>query len=134
MKRRPILVPALAMTAALAVGAATAATAFAEAPSRPRELTCSDGTTFTGEQVRFGLGQPPATWRNVVQGAEPAAFTFHANTITAPDGTVVERLTYDHTQGVVRNQAVVTCSFIIPIGPFTGYQADFTGFFVPAKR
>jgi hypothetical protein len=134
MKRRPILVPALTLAAAVALAATTATTASAEAPSRPRTLTCSDGTTFLGEQVRFGLGQAPATWRNVVQGAEPAAFNFHANTITAPDGTVVERLTWDNTQGVQRNQTLVTCSFIIPIGPYTGYTADFTGFFVPTGR
>ena len=134
MKRRAILIPALALAAAVAVAASTAATAFAEAPSRPRELTCSDGTTFTGEQVRFGGGRAPAMWRNVIKGAEPAAFTFHSTTITAPDGTVVEALTYDNTQGVERNHALVTCGFIIPIGPLTGHRADFTGFFVPAHR
>ena len=134
MKRRSILVPALAMAAAVAVAASTAATAFADAPSRPRQLTCSDGTTFTGEQVRFGGGRAPAMWRNVIPGAEPAALNFHATTITAPDGTVVEALTYDNTQGVARNHALVTCSFIIPIGPLAGHRSDFTGFFVPAQR
>jgi hypothetical protein len=132
MKRRLFLVPALALVAAAALAASTVATASAEAPSRVRELTCSDGTTFTGEQVRFGLGQAPATWRNVVQGAQPAAFTFHSTTVTDPGGTVVDMLTWDHTQGVDRNQALVTCGFTIPIGPLTGYRTDFTGFFVPS--
>ncbi len=134
MKRRASLVPALALAAGVAVAASTAAPALAEAPSRPRDLTCSDGTTFTGEQVRFGGGRAPATWRNVVQGAKPAAFNFHSNTVTAPDGTVVERLTWDNTQGVERNHVLVTCGFIIPIGPYTGYTAEFTGFFVPTDQ
>ena len=130
MKRRAYLVPALALAAAVTVS--TAATAFADAPSRPRELTCSDGTTFTGEQVRFGAGRAPATWRNVIPGAEPAALNFNSTTITAPDGTVVEASTYDPTPGVARHHELVTCGFIIPIGPLTGHRADFTGFFVPA--
>ena len=100
-------------------------------PARERELTCSDGTVFTGEQVRQGAGRPPHTWRNVTPGAFPAAFTFHASFVTAPDGTVVEEVSFDNTQGIDRNHELVTCSFIIPIGPFTGYTADFVGFFVP---
>ncbi len=95
-------------------------------------MTCSDGTTFTGEQVRRGGGRPPHTWRNVAAGTHPAAFNFHAVTVTAPDGTVVESETWDNSQGVARNHELVTCSFIIPVGPFTGHRADFKGFFVPA--
>jgi hypothetical protein len=125
MKRRVILLPALALVASIS------APAFADTPARVRELTCSDGTTFTGEQVRQGGGRPPHTWRNVSPGTEPAAFNFHAATVTAPDGTVVESATWDNTQGVERNQVLVTCSFIIPTGSFTGYVADFEGFFVP---
>jgi len=118
--------------AALALGLATAAPASADAPSRVRELTCSDGTTFSGEQVRAGFGTPPRTFRNVVQGEEPAAFTFYAASVIAPDGTVVESLTWDDSQGVDVHHELVTCSFIIPIGDLTGYTATFTGFFVPA--
>lgn len=125
MKRRAILLSAI-------VFAFTTTTALADSPARERELTCSDGTTFTGEQVRMGFGTPPRTWRNVIPGADPAAFNFHASALTAPDGTVVEFATWDHTQGVERNHELVTCSFVIPIGPFTGYRADFVGFFVPA--
>jgi hypothetical protein len=98
---------------------------------RERELTCTDGTTFTGEQVRGGFGRPPHTWRNVTPGAFPAAFTFHASFVTAPDGTVEEEVSFDDTQGVAHHHELVTCSFIIPVGPFTGYTADFVGFFVP---
>ena len=101
------------------------------APARERELTCSDGTVFTGEQVRQGAGRPPHTWRNVTPGEFPAAFTFQASFVTAPDGTVVEEVSFDDTQGVAHNHELVTCSFIIPIGVFEGYTADFVGFFVP---
>lgn len=114
---------------ALAVGIAPAA--VADEPTRERELTCSDGTVFIGKQVRFGGGTPPRTWRNVESAAHPTAFTFHASTVTAPDGTVVESASFDHADGVQRNQETVTCGFVIPVGPFTGYQADFVGFFVP---
>ncbi|HEU0304211.1 MAG TPA: hypothetical protein VFR32_06495 [Gaiellaceae bacterium] len=126
MKRLAVLLSALALAASIT------ATAFADAPARERELTCSDGTTFTGEQVRMGNGTPPRTFRNVVAGADPAAFNFHAAAVIAPDGTVVERLTWDYAQGVEQNHELVTCSFIIPIGPLTGYTATFDGFFVPA--
>ncbi len=44
---------------------------------------------------------------------------------------MVEEVSFDNTRGVDRNHELVTCSFIIPIGPFTGYTADFVGFFVP---
>ena len=132
MKLRTTLVPAVGLAAALAGAASTAA--FADAPSRPRELSCSDGTTFTGEQVRFGAGRAPAMWRNVIRGAEPAAFNFHSTTITDPNGTVVEALTWDHTQGVDRNHDLVTCGFIIPTGPLAGHRAEFTGFFLPAGK
>jgi hypothetical protein len=115
----------------IAVLIATAAPVSADQPSRVRELTCSDGTVFTGEQVRFGGGTPPRTFRNVVPGQDPAAFTFYAASVIAPDGTVVEQATWDHSQGVDVGQDLVTCSFIIPIGTLTGYTAAFTGFFVP---
>ena len=82
-------------------------------------------------QVRQGFGNPPATWRNVVPGASPSAFAFHASFVTAPDGTVVEAVSYDHSQGIGRNRELVTCSFVIPIGGFEGYTADFVGYFVP---
>jgi len=42
--------------------------AFADSPARERELTCSDGTTFVGEQVRMGLGRPPHAWLSVSAG------------------------------------------------------------------
>lgn len=51
--------------------------------------------------------------------------------MTAPDGTVVEEATWDHSQGVENNRTLVTCSVIIPIGPFTDHLAEFDGFFVP---
>ena len=63
--------------------------AFADSPARERELTCSDGTTFVGEQVRMGLGRPPHAWLGVSAG-DPVLFSFHAASVTAPDGTVVE--------------------------------------------
>lgn len=40
-----------------------------------------------------------------------------AVTVTAPDGTVVESETWDHGQGVERSHVMVTCGFIIPVGP-----------------
>ena len=125
MKRRMLLVSAVALVPCLAPAA------LADSPARERQLTCSDGTTFTGEQVRHGGGRPPHAWRNVTPGAHPAAFNFHSTTVTAPDGTVVESEYWDNTQGVERNHELVTCSFIIPVGPFTGYRAEFEGFFVP---
>ena len=117
---------------ALAAVLAVASPVSADQPSRVRDLTCSDGTTFTGEQVRAGFGTPPRTFRNVNPGEEPAAFTFYAASVIAPDGTVVQPLTWDHSQGVDVGHELVTCSFIIPIGDLTGYTATFTGFFVPA--
>jgi hypothetical protein len=117
---------------ALIAAAAITSIAFADAPSRVRDLTCSDGTTFTGEQVRFGFGKPPHTFRNVSPGSFPVAFNFHAAAVVAPDGTVVESVTWDQSQGVDNNHELVTCSFVIPIGDLKGYRADFEGFFVSA--
>ena len=125
MKRRMVSISAVVLVAGLAPAA------FAGSPARERELTCSDGTTFTGQQVRHGGGRPPHAWRSVTPGAHPATFNFHSTTVTAPDGTVVESEDWDNTQGVERNHDLVTCSFIIPVGPFTGYRAEFEGFFVP---
>lgn len=105
--------------------------ATAAAPSRVRELTCSDGTTFLGEQVRKGWGRPPHTWRNVDPGAYPVAFNFHAVTITGPDGAVIENSTFDNTQGVARNNVLITCTIFIPIGPLEGNTAEFVGFYLP---
>lgn len=104
--------------------------AFADSPARERELSCSDGTTFVGEQVRMGLGRPPQAWRSVAAG-DPVLFSFHASSVTAPDGTVVETDTWDNSLGVAQNRELVTCGFVIPIGPFAGYRAEFVGFFVP---
>jgi hypothetical protein len=115
-------------TLALLVGMAPPA--LADEPVRVRVLTCSDGTTFTGEQVRFGFGTPPRTWRNVVTGEDPVAFVFFASTVTAPDGTVVEDVTWDHSQGVDRTHELVTCGFVIPEGPLLGFAADFVGYFI----
>ena len=64
-------------------------------------------------------------------GGDPVAFVFHAVTLTAPDGTVDEAETWDNTAGVRLHHELTTCSFAIPIGPLTGYQADFVGYFVP---
>jgi hypothetical protein len=126
----------LYVTAATILLLATAAPVSADGPDwstpRVRDLACSDGTVFTGEQVRAGNGAPPRTFRNVIQGEEPVAFTFYEAAVIAPDGTVVERLTWEYSQGVDVNHELVTCSFIIPIGALTGYTATFTGFFVPA--
>ncbi len=106
----------------------------AATPARDRELTCSDGTVFHGEQVRFGAGRPPSVWRGVAQGGDPIAFVFRAAVVTAPDGSVVESATWDNSVGVQHNHELVTCGFVIPIGPLTGYQADFVGYFVPIER
>jgi hypothetical protein len=125
VRRLAVLLPTLALVALVA------STASAESPARERELTCSDGTTFTGEQVRMGGGRPPHIWSNVSPGTFPTAFVFLAATVTAPDGTVVESVTWDTSQGVEHNHELVTCSFVIPIGQLTGYRADFVGFFIP---
>jgi len=105
--------------------------ARADSPARERQLTCSDGTEFTGEQVRHGIGRPPSVWRGLTPGGDPIAFVFHAVTVTAPDGTVDEAETWDNTAGVSLNHELTTCSFVIPIGPLIGYRADFAGLFVP---
>jgi hypothetical protein len=60
-----------------------------------------------------------------------SAFTFHAVTITAPDGTVIESDTWDNSAGVRRNHDLVVCSFVIPIHSLAGHTAEFEGFFVP---
>jgi len=117
--------------AVVTVTAVTVPSASGQAPSRERELTCSNGTIFIGEQVRLGLGRPPNIWRNVSQSDFPAGFVFHAAAVTSPTGEVVKDFTWNHSQGVARNQELVTCSFIIPIGDLAGYRADFRGFFVP---
>ena len=124
-RRLLILIPAVVLLAT------TFSAVSAEAPARARELTCSDGTVFTGEQVRNGQGTPPNIWRNVNPGEFPVAFVFHAAAVISPDGDVVPELTWDHSQGVDNNRELVTCSFIIPIGELTGYRADFIGYFVP---
>ncbi len=126
MKRIPGALVALVLLAAFGVPAASA-----DAPSRPRTLTCTDGTTFTGEQVRFGFGLPPHTWRNVNPGESPTAFVFHAAAVILPDGTLVDAFSWDNSQGVTLHHDLVTCSFIIPIGDLTGAEATFTGYFVP---
>ena len=117
--------------AVVTVTAVAVTSASALAPSRERELSCSDGTIFIGEQVRFGLGTPPNAWRNIDQSEFPAAFLFHAAAVISPTGEVVKDFTWNHSQGVARNQELVTCSFIIPIGDLAGYRADFIGFFFP---
>ena len=126
MKRLTLVVPALALLLVAALPVA------AGAPSRTRELTCSDGTIFTGEQVRTGYGTPPRTFRNVNPGEDPVAFAFFEASVVAPDGTVVEDVTWEHSQGVDVATDLVTCWFVIPIGDLTGYTAYFVGFFVPA--
>jgi hypothetical protein len=130
MKRQAYILLAFVLVV-VTVGAVAVTSASADAPSRVRELTCSDGTSFDGEQVRFGLGTPPNTWRNVNQGEFPTAFVFHAAAVISPTGEVVEALTWDHAQGVANNHELVTCSFIIPIGDLEGYRADFIGYYVP---
>ena len=107
--------------------------AQADSPARERELTCSDGTVFIAEQVRLGGGRPPSVWRGTTPGGDPVAFVFHAVTVTAPDGTIDEAETWDNTGGVSVSQELTTCSFVIPMGPLTGYQADFLGYFVPSS-
>ena len=124
-----VLVAAVLSTSTLLLSSA----AHAAGPARDRELTCSDGTVFHGEQVRFGAGRPPSVWRGVTQDEDPIAFVFRAAVVTAPDGTVVESVTWDNTSGVRQNHELVTCGFVIPIGPLTGYQADFVGYFVPVQ-
>ena len=105
--------------------------AQAESPARERELSCSDGTVFTGQQVRHGSGRPPSVWRGVTTADDRIAFVFRAVTVTAPDGTVDEGESWDNSAGVALNHELVTCSFVIPVGPLTGYLAEFTGYFVP---
>jgi hypothetical protein len=107
--------------------------AQAESPARERDLTCSDGTVFTGEQVRHGSGRPPSVWRGVAAEGDRVSFVFRAVTLTAPDGTVDEAESWDNTAGVQQDDDLITCGFLIPVGPLTGYQADFVGFFVPAR-
>lgn len=104
--------------------------ASAGSPARERELSCSDGTVFVGEQVRMGAGHPPRVWRNVDPGGTPAAFSFHATSVTAPDGTVVDSESWDTSFGVAQHQEPVVCGFTIPVGPLAGHVAEFTGFFV----
>jgi hypothetical protein len=116
---------------AVALLASTTLPTLAESPARVRTLTCSDGTIFNAEQVRHGRGRPPHTWRNVERGEFPTAFTFHAVTMVDPQGNVVPSETWDNTQGVERNQDLVTCSFEIPVGPLAGNVVTFEGFFVP---
>ena len=105
--------------------------AVADSPARERELTCNDGTVFLAQQVRMGNGRPPRLWLNVDPGGSPTAFSFHAASVTTPEGTVVESETWDHDSGVALSQDPVICSFVIPIGPLTGHTAEFVGFFVP---
>lgn len=119
----------LAVLAALIAVVALPAASAADSPARERELVCSDGSVFLGEQVRHGAGRPPSAWRSVGPGPT-RVLTVQATTITAPDGTVVEALTYDHAAGVDRQHDLVTCGFVIPVGPLEGHRADFTGFFV----
>jgi hypothetical protein len=107
------------------------ATASAESPARTRELECSDGTSFFAEQVRHGRGKPPSAWRIVGTDDAAEVFSVHSVTVTDTDGAVVESESWHHSQGVDRNRELVTCSFIIPVGPFTGYTASFEGFFAP---
>ena len=105
----------------------------AESPARERELFCSDGTTVVAGQVRFGRGKPPSSWR-VVSGDESAVFSIHAVTVVSPDGSAVESETWRHTEGVNRHRELVTCSFVIPVGPLAGHTALFEGFFAPADQ
>jgi hypothetical protein len=127
MKTSSVVLFAVAAASCLLLGPA----AHADSPARERQLTCSDGTVFIGEQVRHGNGRPPSVWRGVTPGADPVAFVFHAVTVTAPDGVVEESETWDNTAGVALNHQLTTCSFVIPVGPLTGYRADFIGHFVP---
>ena len=128
MSTRTLLVTTtLAAACLLPVPAADAAS-----PARERELTCSDGTVFTGEQVRNGGGRPPSVWRGTTPDGDPLSFVFRAVTVAAPDGTVDEAESWDNVAGVDLRQELTTCGFIIPVGPLTGYRADFVGWFVPA--
>lgn len=79
-----------------------------------------NGTVLIAEQVRHGSGRPPSVWRGVTPGGDPVAFVFHAVTVTAPDGTVDQAETWDNTAGVSLNHHLITCSFVIPIGPLNG--------------
>lgn len=117
---------------ALAVTLTLVATpAVADSPARERELICTDGTVFIGQQVRLGHGRPPRVWRNVDPGGSPSVFSFHAASVTGPAGTVVESETWEHASGAEQNHDLVVCSFVIPIGPLTAHTAYFVGFFVP---
>jgi hypothetical protein len=107
------------------------ATASAESPARTRELQCSDGSSFFGEQVRHGQGKPSSAWRVVAGDDSAEVFSVHSITVTDTDGDVVDSETWHHSDGVDRNRELVTCSFVIPVGPFTGYTATFEGFFAP---
>src|SRR5688572_12953091 len=111
--------------------AGLAATASAESPARTRELQGSDGTSFFGEQVRHGRGKPSRAWRGF--GSEDAAdvFSVHSITVTDTEGDVGDSESWHHSDGADRNRDLVTCSFVIPVGPFTGYTASFEGFFAP---
>jgi hypothetical protein len=108
-----------------------AATASAESPARTRELHCSDGTSFFGEQVRHGRGKPSSAWRVVGSDESAVVFSVHSITVADTEGDVVDSESWDHSDGVNRNRDLVTCSFVIPVGPFTGYTASFEGFFAP---
>jgi hypothetical protein len=125
MRRLLVVVTALAIA-----GTMGATSASADQPSRERQLTCTDGTVFTAEQVRNGQGRPPRIWRNVLPDAYPAALTYHALTLTAPDGAVVDSETWDQSQGVERNHELVTCGFVIPVGPLTDHEVELVGFFL----
>ena len=127
MKASRAVIFAVASASCLLLGPA----AQADSPARERQLTCSDGTVFIGEQVRHGNRRPPSVWRSVTPGAISAAFVFRAVTVTAPDGAVDEAETWDSTAGVTLNHQLATCSFVVPVGPLTGYRADFIGYFVP---
>jgi hypothetical protein len=111
MSARPIRTACAARAIILAVASASCllspTAAWADSPARERELTCSDGTGFTGEQVRHGSGNPPSAWRGITRGGDPVAFVFHAVTLTAPDGTLDEAQTWDNTLGVPGDPPVV---------------------------
>jgi hypothetical protein len=127
---RPRTGSALGATTLVGAALLLAPSAAAESPARERELSCSDGTVFVGEQVRMGAGSPPRVWRHVDPGGTPAAFSFHAATVIAPDGTVVESESWDTAFGVAHHQEPVVCGFTIPVGPLAGHTAELTGFFV----
>ena len=93
MKRLTLVVPALALLLVAALPVAAGAPSPAHV-----ELTCSDGTIFTGEQVRTGFGTPPRTFRNVNPGEDPVAFAFFEASVVAPDGTVVEDIAWEHSR------------------------------------